>query len=374
MSRLAQAGSPRAGMLACICDPQFDLPANDNSHGRPNAVPLALGFAFAVLAQTLASGILPIAGAMLAPRPVLATLPFAAMMLGAALASFPASFLGDAFGRRTGFALGASLGIAGGAVLALGLLQRQFAFACLGALWLGMAQGFSFFYRHEAAASAGRPAAATAGVMAGGLLAALVGPTLASFSEALFSPFLLVGSAVLAALAHTASLGVAVRLAPDARPWIDTGAAGPLKAIVAPTLLGMLAWFGMSLVMASAPLALMDCGVAEGAVFGFIALHVAAMYAPAVPLALLGRYLKPQAVAAGGTLLVLLAYPLQHTDATGLVTAALILVGAGWSAATVGCTAWLHQSARPGRLALALHDGALFSAAILGAALAGRFF
>lgn len=379
MSRLAPVSGPRAGMLACICDPQFEAPANDNAGRRPDALPLALGFAFAVLAQTLAAGVLPLAGALLAPRPALATLPFAALMLGAALASFPASFLGDSFGRRTGFALGASLGIAGGALLAVGLLQRQFAFACLGALWLGMAQGFSFFYRHEAAASAGRPAAAAAGVMAGGLLAAVVGPTLATFAEALFSPVFLVGSAVLAAFAHTASLAVAVRLAPDARPWISTTTPGPLAAILAPTLVGMLAWFGMSLVMAGAPLALLGCGVGEGAVFGFIALHVAAMYAPAAPLALLdgrltSQVLTPPRLAVAGCALVALAYPLQMSGDPGLLATALVLVGAGWSVATVGCTGWLHQVAKPGRLALALHDGALFSAAIAGAALAGRLF
>ncbi|MGU3494586.1 hypothetical protein ACLBXM_11140 [Xanthobacteraceae bacterium A53D] len=372
MSRLAPAGAPRAGLLSCVCDPLLELPANDNARGRPGALPLALGFAFAVLAQTLATGILPLAGAFLAPRPELATLPFAALMLGAALASFPASFLGDSFGRRSGFALGASLGIAGGALLAFGILQRQFTFACLGALWLGMAQGFSFFYRHEAAASAGRPTASAAGVMAGGLLAALAGPLLADAAEALFSPVFLVGSAVLAALAHTASLGIAVRLAPDARPWVEGGAAGPLRAILAPTLVGALAWLGMSLVMAGAPLALLGCGIGEGAVFGFIALHVAAMYGPAAPLALLGRRLKPRVIAGVGLGLIALAAPLQYLGDAQAITAALILVGIGWSLATIGTTGWLHRDAKPGRLGLALHDGSLFCAAILGAALAGR--
>eukprot|EP01034_Spumella_vulgaris_P007608 gene7608-9700_t len=184
--------------------------------------------------------------------------------------------------------------------------------------------------------------------MAGGLLAALAGPTLATLAEELFSPAFLVGSAVLAALAHTASLGVAVRLAPDARPWISTATPGPLAAILAPTVVGMLAWFGMSLVMAGAPLALLGCGVGEGAVFGFIALHVAAMYAPAAPLALLdgrlaSQMLTPQRLALTGLLLVALAFPLQMSDEPALLAAALVLVGAGWSVATVGCTGWLHQ-------------------------------
>lgn len=367
MRRPAPATEPRAGMLVCVCDPQLDAPANDNA-GRPASVfALTLGFAFAVLAQTVASAALPLAGGMLAPRPELVTWPFAAMLAGAALASFPASFLRDAFGRRTGFALGASLGIAGGALLAAALIQRQFAWACLGALWLGMAQGFSFFYRHEAAAASGRPAAATAGVLAGGVLAALAGPTLASFAEGLAAPFFLVGAAVLAALAHTCSLGVAVTLAGDPISVFRPRAKAPLSVIVLPTLVGGAAWAGMNAVMSGAPLALMGCGVGGAALFGFIALHVAAMYAPAVPLALVGDRVPAPAVAVAGALVVALGVPLQRLGTPEAITAALVCVGAGWSIATVGATAWIHRSGPPGRLALALHDGGLFLAAICGA-------
>ncbi|MFG1479682.1 hypothetical protein V5F53_13630 [Xanthobacter sp. V4C-4] len=379
MRSQAQVTEPRAGMLVCVCDPQFDPPANDNG---PKAIPtlgLALGFAFAVLAQTVASAALPLAGAMLAPAGQggdwpHATWPFAAMLLGAALASFPASFLRDAFGRRTGFALGASLGIAGGALLAAALLRQQFAWACLGALWLGMAQGFSFFYRHEAAAASGRPTAATAGVLAGGVLAALAGPTLAGFAESLAAPFFLVGAAGLAALAHALSLGVAVTLAPDPPPVFRPKALAPLQVIVGPTLLGGLAWFGMSLIMSGAPLALVGCGIGEAAVFGFIALHVAAMYAPAVPLALLGDRVPPLVLALVGLALVAAALPLQLMGSAQAITVALVAVGAGWAVATVGCTGWLYRGGRPSRLALALHDGALFSCAILGAVAGGFVF
>ncbi|MFG1462777.1 hypothetical protein V5F77_07715 [Xanthobacter sp. DSM 24535] len=372
---------PRAGMLVCICDPQIDAPANDNATHRAPPFALALGFAFAVLAQTLASGILPLAGAALARDPHYATLPFAAMLVGAALASFPASFLGDAFGRRTGFALGASLGVGGGALLAVGLLKMQFTWVCLGALWLGMAQGFSFFYRHEAAASAGRPAAAAAGVLCGGLLAALAGPTLAMGAEWLFSPFFLVGTAVLAAVAHTLSLAVAVLMAPNAAPRLREKVTLPLAAVLVPTLCGALAWFGMSLLMAQAPLALLGCGVGEGAVFGFIALHVAAMYAPAAPLAAFGGNISPRLLALAGLGLVAAALmlPAIQVLAPGLELAgslawgiALVMVGAGWSLATVGCTGWIYQRGIPSRLALALHDGSLFLSAILGAVMAGR--
>ncbi|TCT06135.1 hypothetical protein [Aquabacter spiritensis] len=362
----------RAGMLICACDGAAAPPANDNARRPAGRFALTAGFAFAVLAQTIAATVLPLAGTLLAPEGALVTWPFAALMLGAALASFPASFLRDAFGRRAGFALGASLGIAGGALLALGLLNRQFAFACIGGLWLGMAQGFSFFYRHEAAATSGAPGAAAAGVLAGGVLAALAGPALVQAAEALVAPYFLVGAAALAALAHVASLGVAVRLAPDPVSEAAAQPGGSLRPLLWPTAAGALAWFAMSALMAGSPAKLVACGVGEGAVFGFVALHVLAMYGPAVPLMwIAGRVPGPVLALAGGSLCAA-ALALGAATQTGPgLGAALLLSGAGWCIATVGTTAWLREAGASGRLALALHDGVLFCAALAGAQAAG---
>lgn len=370
----APATPLRPGMLICACDPASAPPVNDNFRPATSSITLMAGFAFAVLGQTAASSALPLAGAMLAPegayRLPLAAWPFAAMMLGAALASFPAAFLRDAFGRRAGFALGASLGIAGGAVLALGLLQRQFAFACIGGLWLGMAQGFSFFYRHEAAAASHRPGAAAAGILSGGLLAAFAGPLLAQAADALFAPLFLVGAAVLAALAHTASLAVAVRLAPDPLSVARERPTLPLPAIIWPTVTAGTAWVAMSALMGGAPLKLVACGVGEGAVFGFISLHVFAMYAPAAPMVFLSRHISAPLLTLAGTLCAAGGFALAYfapVPSPELLGAALLIGGAGWAVATLGATGWLHRDGRPSRLALALHDGALFCLAMLGA-------
>ena len=55
------------------------------------------------------------------------------------------------------------------------------------------------------------------------------------------------------------------------------------------------------------------------------------------------------------------------------VTASLILLAVGWSFATTAATAWLHEEAAPSRAMLAVHDGSLFIAAILGALAAYPF-
>ena len=60
-----------------------------------------------------------LAGGLIAPSPQLATAPIAAMFLGTAVATFPASLWMARVGRRRGFVAGALLGAAGGATAAL---------------------------------------------------------------------------------------------------------------------------------------------------------------------------------------------------------------------------------------------------------------
>lgn len=104
-----------------------------------------------VLSMTLA-GIL---GAILAPSKGLATLPIAAMVVGTAVASLPASLLMRRMGRRAGFMIGAVLGVAGSAMAAAALAYHAFAWFVLGHLMIGAYQGFANYYRFAAAEAAG---------------------------------------------------------------------------------------------------------------------------------------------------------------------------------------------------------------------------
>jgi MFS family permease len=81
------------------------------------AISQALMLSAVVVSMTLA-GVL---GAQLAPDKGLATLPIAAMVVGTALSSIPASLLMRRIGRRAGFLVGSAIGIAGSALAAFGL-------------------------------------------------------------------------------------------------------------------------------------------------------------------------------------------------------------------------------------------------------------
>ena len=100
------------------------------------------------LARRIASAIVmsmalaAILGSGLAPDKSLATLPVAVMVIGTAIASLPAAILMRRLGRRTGFLIGAALGISGSTIAVLGLQQHSFELFVLGHLLLGSYQGF----------------------------------------------------------------------------------------------------------------------------------------------------------------------------------------------------------------------------------------
>ena len=204
----------RAGRLVCFCPPGMPV---DGAQRRGPAL-LAAGFALSTLSQTLALGILPLAGAMLAPRPELATLPYMAMLIGAAVATFrviPARCL-----RAPRLLRARRLAWRGGRAGArLGARPNAFLPFCLGAFWLGVAQGFGLFYRHEAAMGGGAMGRAMllAVVFGSGALAGLVGPAILMAGATLMPTSVFAPAAFAAALVQVLVLGLAMFFAPHAQ-------------------------------------------------------------------------------------------------------------------------------------------------------------
>ena len=145
----------RPGHLVCACDLTPSASSGSFDLDGPSLAVTAGMFALTVLGQALSTVVLPAAGLVLAPRTSMAVWPYALTLVGAGIATLPAAALTDLFGRRAALALGASLGLAGGALAARSFAGGQFFGLALGAFWLGVAQGFGFFYRH-AGVSGGR--------------------------------------------------------------------------------------------------------------------------------------------------------------------------------------------------------------------------
>jgi MFS family permease len=357
----------RAGHLFCDCFAEAPVAIGANWDGDRSLVKIAAAAGLSILSQVLTIATIPVASAELAPNPSWFGAPYAAMLTGAMLATFPASFLMDIFGRRAAFALGASLGLAGGLIAAWGIAWDQFAGLVLGSFWLGVAQGFGLFYRH--AAVVGNGPRAVSWVLGSGCLAALTAPTLIALADWEAGPLAPAATVFLAGLVSLATLACAISL-PEVP--VEQMIQAPTKArrqdLVLATACGGLAWFVMTALMGSAPILMVGCGMAAAAASTPIAWHVLAMYLPAaLATSVIERI--------GGVRLCLIGLVITGVGAALVLTRgtllgfslALIVAGCGWSFATLGATIWLHKGASPSRAVLAGHDFCLFAAAICGA-------
>lgn len=345
----------RAGQLSCACP--ASLPRADLSDHRGT---LAVGFGLAVLAQALVLTVLPEQSRLMAPTVARIGWPFALLLIGAAVASFPAALLVDSFGRRAALALGASLGAAGGALAAFSIAKGNFFGLCLGAFWLGLAQGFALFYRHIAAQGS---AQGSFTVLAGGAGAALAAPL---FVSTLASP----GAVLLAAAGlHVAALGLSVRM-----PHLRGRMAAPVeregatRSFWLATIAGAFAWFVMAAGMLHGPLTLAVCAAAPVFIGGAMGWHLFVMYGPAALAARLPGLFATLPTLALGLVALLAGAAVVYAGLSVLsVTLGLLAIGLGWGAINVAALRLLHEDARPSRAMLALHDVALLGAAAAGA-------
>ena len=110
----------------------------------------------------------------------LATLPQATIPLVAMAATLPAALLIRRIGRRAAFLLGAACGVVSGALCAFALMHESFGLFLAGVAMLGLYQAVATYYRFAVAdhAPANLRARSVSFVLAGGVVAAVLGPSL----------------------------------------------------------------------------------------------------------------------------------------------------------------------------------------------------
>ena len=121
-----------------------------------------------------------VVGNVLAPSPVLATLPISIFVVGMAASILPVGALARRFGRLPAFMAGTGAGILAGLLAALAVIWGQFWLFCL-ATFLGGAYAavvLSFRFAATDGVVPERRARALSLVMAGGVAAGVVGPQL----------------------------------------------------------------------------------------------------------------------------------------------------------------------------------------------------
>ena len=296
-------------------------------------------------------------GSMLAPTPLLATLPISCIVFGSMTTAPWISPLMQRRGRRTGFVIGALGGAAGAALSLLALWLGSFALLLAGAYLTGIymsAQGFYRFAAADLASDAYRPKAISY-VMAGGLASALIGPQLVKLTaEATVPPFLMTYGAVVALNL------IGVWLFPfltEARvpPPAEDAPRGRTRAellreprILVAVICAMVSYALMNLVMTSTPLAMVGCGFGTGNAADVVSAHVIAMYLPSFFTGhLIARFGAARIVAAGLVLLAAAGGVALSGVALGQFFGALVLLGLGWNFGFIGATAMLTAAHRP---------------------------
>jgi MFS family permease len=344
-----------------------------------NVIVLALCQALMMIGTSTLIAEAALAGHLLATNKALATLPLGLQQLGAMSATFPASFLMKRIGRRGGFTVGTLFGITGTAIATAAVFWGSFELFCVGTALNGVYNGFGLFYRFAAADGAppNRRAKAISYVLAGGLIAAFVGPETAKLTKDLFAPIEFAGSfAALIVVAFLALLIVQLIdiPAPTAAERSEPGR--PLAEIAAqPTfivaaLTSMIGWSSMTFLMTATPLAMVACGHSFDSAAFVIQWHIIAMYAPSFFTGhLINRVGIMNLILLGAALLAGAAFVNLSGLAVTQFWVGLVLLGLGWNFTFVGASTLLTETYRPSEKAKAqaANDFLMFGAVTFAA-------
>ncbi len=329
----------------------------DSKMMRRNVGILALCQALMMSAMTLIMPTSVLIGATLADERHWATVPLAFMFLGMLIATFPASMLMQRIGRRAGFLIGLMFATVGAGLAAYAIVNREFELFCFSFWLIGTFNGFGHYYRFAAAdvASEGYRSRAIAWVMAGGVVAAIVGPNLAKFTREIVPTAPFAASYASLLFFYLVSM-VLLRFASIPQPTLEEqrGVPRPLMRIVTqPSFFvavfsAVVAYGSMNFLMTATPLAMADCGFGFDDTVLVIQWHVLGMFAPAfVTGHLIKRFGVTIIMAIGG--LILLACGVINLSGVTLshFLTGLFLLGVGWNFLFIGATTLVTEAYRP---------------------------
>jgi MFS family permease len=312
----------------------------------------------------------------------LATLPAALQQLAVMATMFPASMLMARYGRRVGFTVGALFGMAGAAVATYGVLQQSFWIFAAGAILTGVNGGFGQFYRF-AAVDGAEPtwrSKAISYTLAGGVIAALLGPELAKLTRNALSVEFAGSFASLIVVSFVALAVLQFLRIPLPQTTVQGEPARPLEQIVrnrtfvVALLAALVGYAGMAFLMTVTPLAMSAHHHSfESAAF-VIEWHILAMFAPSfVTGTLIARFGVMRILIAGSLLFA--SSIAVNLSGTGIAQFwfGLVLLGLAWNFLYVGGTTLLTETYRPSEKALvqAANDFVIFGTVTFAAAMSG---
>jgi len=322
-------------------------------------------------------------------RPDLANLPVTMQHIGVMIWVFPAALLMQRVGRSIGFRVGSLFGMAGASVMCLGLYTGNFLVMCAGGLVLGYAVACLQMYRFAAAelVPIHYRAKAISWVTAGGVAAAVIGPSLVRVTHDLTMPlYLATYGAILClhlivfTIMSFISFPPVAAAAPTAGKAEITAPPRPLRVIasqprfIASAMAGMLAFGTMSFIMSASPLAIVGCGFPHAEAHWVIFMHVLGMFVPSFFTGNLINRFGATTVMSGGVALMLIGVVAALSGMTEWnFRIALTVNGVGWNFLFVAATALVTTCYRPNERgkAQALNDLLVFSTTATSSFMAG---
>ena len=310
-----------------------------------------LGAAFPI--QLILGGL---AGLMLAPDPVLATLPSSVQTFAGMLAAAPFSLLMGWMGRKAGFALGGLITLAGAIAAMQALYTQNFALLCVAHFLMGAGWASFQYFRFAAGEVVDqnwRPVAISL-MLSSLLVAALVGPQVFIAAKDALAPIPFVGA--YAAMGVIAVVGliplafvrmpVAKRVAPD-RLASRFAAFAALRrpAIKRAVGIGAVSQGVMVFLMIPTPIAMVACGFSADTASDVVRWHIVAMFAPSFFTGFLIKRFGAQTIATFGLIIIVAAAVAASLGITAMhFYGSLIVLGLGWNFGFIGATTMLDAA------------------------------
>lgn len=321
-------------------------------------------------------------GTILSTNSALATIPLSLQFLTIALTLIPVSLLMGKFGRRPMFLIGALCAFIGCLIIAFSILSKSFSLFILGSIFLGFSQANQQFYRYAAAdnVSSNLKSKAISLVLAGGVIAAIVGPEISKYSFDFFPNYIYLASYLFAALIQILNFIILVFIKIE-KPKLNQNPIRPLssilfqKQLIIAILAAAIGYSLMSFIMTATPLQIVNvCKLGDEASASVIQWHVIAMFTPSFFTGFIIMKLGSRKVMMIGVLIYIVSISFAIIGQTFQhFWMSLFLCGLGWNFLYVGGSDVIAKSALPEERAKVqgVTDFIIFSFVAIGSFLAG---
>lgn len=324
-------------------------------------------------------------GFALAEDKSLATLPLALQFIATMLTSIPAAFLMKRMGRKFGFMFAIIFALSATILATIAIIYNIFWLFIIATICFGIFNGFGNYYRFAAADSVEHDlkSKAISFVLAGGLIAAFIGPNLANISHNWIDNAPFAGSYASLALVYIIAFSVLSFLklpAQQSEKGHTTEASRPVRVIIkqpgfiVALICGMFGYGVMTLVMTATPLAMSHQAYPFSDTSFVIQWHIVGMFAPSFFTGSLIKKFGLFPILLTGTLSGFLCVTINLLGTTlNHFWIALMLLGISWNFLYIGATTLLTETYRLAERAKtqAINEFSVFTTVALASLSAG---